>query len=161
MIRYFKAVLIDLSGTLHIENELISGSVEALNKLLLIAFIYKKIFLNGLLRLRLINDLKLRFVTNTTKESKFQLHKLLVNLGFSIDINEIFSSLSAARRLILDKNLRPMMFLEDGASQDFEDISKDDPNCVLIGLAPNMFNYNDMNKAFRYIFRISSLHNPF
>ncbi len=32
MCRYLKAILIDLSGTLHIENELITGSVEALNK---------------------------------------------------------------------------------------------------------------------------------
>jgi hypothetical protein len=32
MSRLFKAILIDLSGTLHIENELIPGSIEALNK---------------------------------------------------------------------------------------------------------------------------------
>ncbi len=62
----------------------------------------------------------MRFVTNTTKESKNQLHNLLTNLGFNIDKNEIFTSLTAARNLIVEKNLRPMMLLEDGATQDFE-----------------------------------------
>lgn len=40
MSRYLKAVLIDLSGTLHIENELIPGSVEALNKYFLFFYAY-------------------------------------------------------------------------------------------------------------------------
>ena len=62
----------------------------------------------------------MRFVTNTTKESKNQLHNLLTNLGFNIDKNEIFTSLTAARNLIVEKDLRPMMLLEDGATQDFE-----------------------------------------
>ncbi len=68
-------------------------------------------------------DLKLRFVTNTTKESKSQLYSLLTNMGFKIEKNEIFTSLTAARNLIVENNLRPMMLLEDGAIQDFEGIT--------------------------------------
>ena len=39
-------------------------------------------------RLRKLKDLKIKFVTNTTKESKNQLHKLLNSLGYTIEKHE-------------------------------------------------------------------------
>jgi ribonucleotide monophosphatase NagD (HAD superfamily) len=63
---------------------------------------------------------KIKFVTNTTKESKSFLHKLLNDLGCQINKDEIFTSLSAAHDLIKSKNLRPLLFLEQGAMEDFE-----------------------------------------
>lgn len=59
-------------------------------------------------------------MTNTTKESKASLHSLLTQLGFEIDKNEIFTSLVAARDFIERQNLRPMLFLEPSALEDFE-----------------------------------------
>jgi HAD superfamily hydrolase (TIGR01458 family) len=127
-----KCVLIDLSGTLHIENEIIPGSIEALNKLRANE-----------------NNFKIKFVTNTTKESKNRLHQLLNNLGFSIEKHEIYTSLSAACDLIRENQLRPMLFLEECALEDFKDLNCEDPNAVVVGLAPNKFNYHNLNDAFR------------
>jgi ribonucleotide monophosphatase NagD (HAD superfamily) len=69
-------------------------------------------------------------VTNTTKESKAYLYKLLNNLGLKIELNEIYTSLTAARKLIEEKSLRPMLFLEPGALEDFHDLDMTNPNAV-------------------------------
>lgn len=107
------------------------------------------IILFKILRLRETNLFRIKFVTNTTKESKSHLFNLLKSLGLEIELNEIFSSLSAARQLIDKENLRPMLFLEDEALEDFCDVNTNDPNAVVIGLAPNKFDYENLNKAFK------------
>jgi ribonucleotide monophosphatase NagD (HAD superfamily) len=63
--------------------------------------------------------LKVKFVTNTTKEPLRTLHERLTYLGFNIDKSEIFTSLSAASAVVRRKNLRPLLFLEDIAKEDF------------------------------------------
>lgn len=62
----------------------------------------------------------MKFVTNTTKESRRILHERLVNIGFDIKQDEIFSSLWAARDLVAKEKLRPMYFLDDAAIEDFK-----------------------------------------
>ncbi len=128
-----KVVLVDLSGTLHIENQLVPGSREALRKL------------------RDSGLYNIKFVTNTTKESKSSLLRLVNSLGLEIERNELFTSLTAARNLIDKKLLRPYFFLEDEALEDFEGVDVSDPDAVVIGLAPDKFNYIHMNTAFRLI----------
>ena len=65
------------------------------------------------------HNFKLKFVTNTTKESKHHLCSLLTSLGFDINPAEVFTSLTAARNLIQQTQLRPMLFLEESALEDF------------------------------------------
>nr|XP_054764046.1 haloacid dehalogenase-like hydrolase domain-containing protein 2 [Lytechinus pictus] len=127
-----RAVLIDLSGTIHIEDAAIPGAVAALK----------------CLREKTTN---IKFVTNTTKESMAMLHSRLTRIGFDIKPNEMFSSLTAARNKIKDMGSRPMLLLQDSAKEDFKDICTDDPNCVVVGLSPDSFNYNTLNQAFRLI----------
>ncbi|KAJ2691260.1 hypothetical protein IWW39_000159 [Coemansia spiralis] len=125
-----KGVLLDLSGTLHIDNAVTPRAVEAL-KLLRSA------------------GVKVRFVTNSTKTSDERLHAKLSNLGFELLPSEIFTSLSAAKRLIQQRSYRPMLILEDEALEQFTDINQDTPhNAVVIGLAPSKLDYQHMNCAF-------------
>ncbi|XP_067005109.2 haloacid dehalogenase-like hydrolase domain-containing protein 2 [Anabrus simplex] len=137
-----KAVLIDLSGTLHIDDTAIPGAVDALK------------------RLRKTN-IPVKFVTNTTKESRRFLHERLVGLGFEIKPDEIWSSLWAARDLVASRELQPYLMLEDAAMEDFADLGKQEGeheyNSVVIGLAPSMFDYDHLNKAFRLLLRGASL----
>uniref|UniRef100_A0A3P9KIH7 Haloacid dehalogenase-like hydrolase domain-containing protein 2 n=1 Tax=Oryzias latipes TaxID=8090 RepID=A0A3P9KIH7_ORYLA len=130
--RALKAVLIDLSGTLHIDDTAVPGAQEALKKLR-----------NA--------SVTVKFVTNTTKESKRNLLERLHRLNFDVQENEIFTSLSAARSLIEQKNHRPLLLVEDSALEDFTGIDTSEPNAVVIGLAPEHFNYQTLNKAFRMI----------
>ncbi|CAJ1071146.1 haloacid dehalogenase-like hydrolase domain-containing protein 2 [Xyrichtys novacula] len=127
-----KAVLIDLSGTLHIEDTAVPGAQDALQRLRKAAVAVK-------------------FVTNTTKESKKNLLNRLQRLNFNVQEQEIFTSLSAARSLLVQKQHRPLLLVEDSALEDFSGIDTSEPNAVVVGLAPDHFNYQTLNKAFRMI----------
>uniref|UniRef100_A0A914W991 Haloacid dehalogenase-like hydrolase domain-containing protein 2 n=1 Tax=Plectus sambesii TaxID=2011161 RepID=A0A914W991_9BILA len=127
------AVLIDLSGTVYDDDAPIGAAIEAVN------------------RLRRNPRARIRFVTNTTKESISRLHARLVRIGFTIDRDEIFTSLTAAKRFVLQHQLRPMLLLEDVAAEDFEGINRTNPNAVVVGLAPSQLNAERMNEAFRLI----------
>ena len=89
------------------------------------------------------------FVSNTTKESKNSLHTRLYKLGLNIPKEKIFTSLTATHDYLVRKSLRPYSLLTKDALLDFEDLPKENPNCVVIGLAPDMFLYEEMNKAFQ------------
>lgn len=129
-----KAVLIDLSGTLHVDDDPTPGAVEALS------------------RLQSLPGLKLKYVTNTTKESKRVLMERLKKIGFTnIAEDEVFTSLSAARKLVEDRQLRPYFLVDQKALEDFQGISQENPNAVVIGLAPEAFGYENMNKAMRLL----------
>ncbi|XP_076875717.1 haloacid dehalogenase-like hydrolase domain-containing protein 2 [Brachyhypopomus gauderio] len=130
--RALKTVLIDLSGTLHIEDTAVPGAQEALA------------------RLRHA-PVAVKFVTNTTKECKRTLLERLRRLQFDIEEHEIFTSLTAARNLLEQKLVRPLLLVEDSALEDFTGIETHDPNAVVIGLAPDHFNYQTLNKAFRLL----------
>ncbi|KAK6618556.1 Haloacid dehalogenase-like hydrolase domain-containing protein 2 [Polyplax serrata] len=136
-----KSVLIDLSGTLHIENMAINGSIEALKKLR-------------------ESNVKIKFVTNTTKESRRFLHERLTKLGFTLEADEIFTSLHAARDLLQREKLQPLLLIDNAAWEDFSEfknIQNDDIDAVVIGLAPSEFHYDQLNKAFRLIMKGAKL----
>lgn len=93
-------------------------------------------------------------MTNTTKESRQFLYNRLTKLGFTLNINDIHSSLAAARNLIISRNLKPMLLLSPSALEDFEGLEckeGEKPNAVVIGLAPNEFHYERLNVAFRFV----------
>ena len=88
--RRVRGVLIDLSGTVHVDEHAIAGSVEAVRKLLALGA-------TGA-------GPQVRFVTNTSKESAHSLRARLVRLGVLDEAETpppssslIFSSLTAAR----------------------------------------------------------------
>ncbi|KAJ2548641.1 hypothetical protein EV175_004749 [Coemansia sp. RSA 1933] len=126
-----KGVLLDLSGTIHIDNKITPNAVEALKKLR-------------------TAGISVRFVTNSTKTSDERLYNKLVSLGFELERNEIFTSLSAAKSLLVSRRYRPLLLLEDAALEQFADIDQSPPyTAVVVGLAPSRFDYEHMNGAFR------------
>ncbi|CAK8692123.1 haloacid dehalogenase-like hydrolase domain-containing protein 2 [Clavelina lepadiformis] len=133
-----KAVLVDLSGTLHIEDQVIPGCHEALSKL-------RK------------SGLKVKFVTNTTKEDLHSLHQRLIRLGFEIEENEIYTSLTAARQLLESEGSRPYLMLTESAKKDFVGIDTNVPNAVVVGLSSQHFRYEAMNYALRLLLDGASL----
>jgi len=107
-------------------------------------------------------------LSSTFKESVGQLHSRLLRCGFNyIDKEDIFSSLAAAKRYVVSRNLRPMLFLEPEAMEDFQgfkntisqayceyassDVCTTEPNAVVIGLAPSGFHFSRLNEAFKLL----------
>ena len=66
------------------------------------------------------SNIKVKFVTNTTKEPIRLLHDRLTQLNFNISKSDIFTSLTAARNLVEEKGVRPLRLLEDSAKEDFQ-----------------------------------------
>ncbi|KAG2222542.1 hypothetical protein INT45_002673 [Circinella minor] len=131
-----KALLIDLSGTIHIDSKAIPGAVEAIHKLR-------------------ASKVPFRFATNTTKTSSRKLVDKLNAMGFDVNENEVFTSLSACRDRV--SHLRPLLLMEDAALDEFKGINTHDPNAVVVGLAPSKFCYQYMNEAFRLLINNPSI----
>ncbi|XP_037959829.1 haloacid dehalogenase-like hydrolase domain-containing protein 2 isoform X2 [Teleopsis dalmanni] len=128
-----KAALIDLSGTLHVEDEATPNAVEALERLRASGVIVK-------------------FVTNTTKESSNTLYNRLCKIGFNLKKEEIYSSLSAAVNYIKLHKLNPYYLVSEDARTDFPPYDNTKPfDSVAIGLAPKEFHYDNLNKAFNIL----------
>ena len=51
------------------------------------------------------------------------LHTRLQDLGFDIKMSQIFSSLTAAKNVVLKHQYRPFYLLSDSAKEDFEGMS--------------------------------------
>ena len=137
--RKVRAALIDLSGTIHVEDHEVPGAIAAIQRL---------------------RDagIGVRFATNTTKESRRLLCKRLQKIGFSIEEREIFTSLTAARQFVVDRKLKPYLLVDDAALEDFEsffptDTDADAADAVLVGLAPAKFSFANMNTAAQVLLR--------
>lgn len=64
---------------------------------------------------------------------------------------QVFSSLTATRRLLEQRGLRPLLLVHPRALPDFAGLPTADPNCVVVGLAQEAFSYQNMNRAFRLL----------
>ena len=132
-----RGVLIDLSGTLHVGDNLIPGALLALE------------------RLRQANC-RIRFLTNTSAKSSAALLMQLETMGIQMqDANQLVTSILATRHYLLQQHpnhgpLRPFCLIED--TSDLKGVNLDPPhNCVVVGLAPSQFHYANLNQAFRIL----------
>lgn len=175
-------LLIDLSGTLHIGDQACPGAISALNRLFSSKPIKEKCL-----------DVKVRFCSNTTKESKEDLQKRLIRIGFDENVmkkDRIMTSLQACIELCKTQKWKPLLILTPSAQEGFRDGVKKgdsreekqkeeadgiqhaffpDPNTppaqlspkekerlkecdtVILGLAPNLFNAEWLDEAFRIL----------
>eukprot|EP00127_Corallochytrium_limacisporum_P000550 Clim_evm6s18 gene=Clim_evmTU6s18 len=132
------AVLIDLSGTIHVDTEVLPGVAE------------------GLARLRESNVPHL-FLSNTTKESKTSLLKKLQDAGLEIPEEKVYTSLTACAEWVeANGKENPLLLLSEDAQKDFAHLKKDrsdgaDKNydAVVMGLAPDEFHYERLTEAMR------------
>ncbi|GLD93583.1 hypothetical protein PINS_up002175 [Pythium insidiosum] len=132
--RRVRGVLIDLSGTLHIDDEVIPGAIAALDRLLSAP------------------DIGVRFVTNTTKKSRSDLIAELHAIGLTnIAPEHVLTSGSIARSLLKQQSLRPMLLVDPSLEKEFEGMDCENPNAVVVGLAPTHFHYDRLNEAFRVL----------
>lgn len=137
-----KGVLIDISGTIYVGDEAIPGAISACREL----FKYK-------------DQIKVLFLTNTSMVSSDTLLNQLRGMGFDESCiphqDFIVTSISSTRQYLMDNGLRPYCLVEDDLIKtDLKGMDMEDPNCVLVGLAPSKFDYRRLNDAFRLLNRL-------
>lgn len=130
--RAVRGVLIDLSGVLFDGETPLPGAIQAVQ---------------DLHRARIA----VRYLTNTTRSTREQLLAKLKRMGFEIEAGEIFSAPLAAKRLIAERGLRPLLLVHPNLEPEFADVLQDFPNAVVVGDAGETLNYDKLNAAFRLL----------
>jgi HAD superfamily hydrolase (TIGR01458 family) len=127
-----KGFLLDIDGVLYVRNEIVEGAVETVD------------FLK--------NHYKVAFITNTTTKTKKMIVETLINFGFDVKEDEIFSALEALKQFLISEKKGAFLLLKDSVKSEFKDIPSHHIDYVVVGDARENFTYENMNKAFRYLF---------
>ena len=129
---HVKGLLIDLDGTLYKDDAPIEGAAEAL------AWLKD----SGII---------LRYVTNTTRKPRSEIHRSLNALGFDVGKDEILTPARVAARLIGDHSCFPLVHKALREDLNGVDLTNESPDFVLVGDLGKEFTYDRLNKAFRIL----------
>lgn len=138
-------ILFDLDGVLYTGSQVIEGACDTIH------YLKQK-------------DIQCRFITNTTTQTIKAIHNKLIQLGFEIERNEIFSP-PLATVLYLRELGNPSCFLllAEDAQEEFAEFKQTDqnPQLIVLGDIGNAWNYDILNKIFQMMMdgaRLIALH---
>lgn len=126
-----EALLLDLSGVLYEGDKPIEGAVGAVESL-------KKRY-------------PMRFITNTTRKTRREVHEKLRKMGFDIDESSIFTALDATKRFLDDRKATGYFLLYHHVEGEFSAYVSERPDYVFIADAYIDFTYEKLNTAFRHL----------
>jgi HAD superfamily hydrolase (TIGR01458 family) len=135
MLTGVRALLIDLDGVLYVEEKRIPGSAEAVD------------------RLRR-HGLALRFVTNTTAQSRRRTLEKLDRLGFSVADQELVTPAAlAVQHCRARGHERVALVMNEEVKRDFAELQETEAaaGAVIIGDLGEAFGYDVLNHAFRQV----------
>ncbi|KAF7351489.1 Haloacid dehalogenase-like hydrolase domain-containing protein 2 [Mycena sanguinolenta] len=157
-----RALLIDISGTLHVGSAITPNAVEAFRRLQ-------------------ESGVPFRLCSNTSKESTRDVSARLQKLGFELretsktggeGPREVWTSIGAVQRVMQDMDIhRPYLLLSDSArtelqllppenEKDSEDEDQTPFDAVIVGLCPARLDYAHLNTAFRILAREHPARSP-
>ena len=125
-----RAVLLDLAGVVYQGEQPLPGTVQAVADLR-----------NA--------DLRLRFLTNTTRMPRRALLSRLNDMGIAIADDELFTPAQAARVWLAAKGLSAHLLIHSALREDFANLPTSGPEAVVVGDAADGFTYAALNAAFR------------
>ena len=141
-----QALLIDLEGVLYSDNKLIDGSSNVLKHLRQ-------------------KELNLRFLTNTTTIPRNKILEKLINYGFDIKEEEIFTPITATKKYLEENGFKEIFLVTNKELiTEFEnyELTDEKPKAVIMGDIYKDFNWDILNKIFKLIHKqdaqIISLH---
>ena len=126
-----QAILIDLAGVLHIDDEPLPGAADAL------------------VALR-ASGLPIRFLTNTTRSPRSRIVANLRQMGFAIAPEEIQTAVLATRNLVRQRKLHPHYLVHPDIADEIG-FSHAEPDAVVLGDAGHHFDFESLNKVFRLL----------
>lgn len=127
-----KGVLLDLSGTVYLDDELLPGAGVAIKRLH-------------------ARHIPLRYLTNTSRRSRRTMVKKLQSMGLSIAEEEVFTAPRAVRDYLLEHQFTPWLLVHPEVEEEFSDLVGDKPDAVVLGDAADAFSYANLNAAFRLL----------
>ena len=131
-----KGLLIDLEGVLYSDNKLIPGSIEAIKE-------FRK------------NNLKLRFLTNTTTTPRNLIFNKLKDFGFNIKEEEIFTPIIATKNYLRDNRVKKIALVTNvEIIEEFNDyeITQKNPEVVIMGDVYKNFKWEILDRIFKLVY---------
>jgi len=130
-----KGLLLDLSGTLYVDDDVIEGAGEAIERM-------------GRAQMPLL------FVTNTTSRPRRQILERMARLGFSVEAEQVYTAPIAAADVMWEAGIRRCHFLlKEAVLEDFGgfEAADADPEAVVVGDIGEGFDYATLNRAFQHL----------
>jgi len=127
-----KGVLLDLSGTLYVGSQTIPGAVEAIK---------------ALQRKRIPT----RYLTNTSRTPRHEIHQKLVGMGFPIREEEIITAPGVIDNYLQEHGLNPWLLVHPSIRDEFSNVGAAEPDAVVLCDAAESFTYETLNQAFRLL----------
>jgi HAD superfamily hydrolase (TIGR01458 family) len=93
--------------------------------------------------------LPLRYITNTTRRPKRQVHEQLATIGIAADLSEILTPAEVAGQWLRRKGLSAQLLIHPDLAEDFADLPQSGERALIVGDAGPYFTYERMNEAFR------------
>lgn len=132
--RQVKAVLFDLDGTLYFKGKPIDGTIDT------IAYLRNEGY-------------QLRFMTNTDSRRADNLHKRILDIGISAELEEIHTPVVAAMEYLekRDGKVFPLVHTEIEGCFQHRVSDQEQADYVVIGDFSDRVSYDIINRAFRHI----------
>lgn len=127
-----KGVLLDLSGTIYVGNELLPRAAEAVRRLRAAQF-------------------PIRYLTNSSRSPRAAILQKLDDMGIAARAEDLFTAPLAIRDYLREHRLSPWLLVHPAIAGEFEEFSGQHPNCVVLGDAAEDFSYRNLNRAFRLL----------
>jgi HAD superfamily hydrolase (TIGR01458 family) len=127
-----RGVLVDLAGVLYDGDAALPGAIDAVHRLH-------------------AAGVPVRYVTNTTRSTRADIVVKLHRMGLPIEEREVFTAPLAAKRVLRDRGLRPLLLVHPGLRPEFADVDAADPNAVVVADVGDALTYADLNGAFRLL----------
>ena len=134
-----KGILSDIDGTLYSKGSPVPGAIEAVEKLR-------------------EKGIKLLFFTNTDSKTPKNVYKLLIEYGFNLKEEEIFTPIIALKEFFKDKsNAKLYLVTTEEVKEEFKEFHSvkgtEVPDYVIIGDFRDNWDVNRLNDAFRYVMK--------
>ncbi len=135
-IRGIEQVFLDIDGVLTLSDQPIPGGTATVKKL------------------RALN-IKVAFVTNTTRKPRRQIHEELLKLGFNVDLEDVICPAIIARNKILRmKKPTVALYVNDSVIEDFEGLKlgKRRAGAVVVGDLGDEWSSEILDEIFQLVF---------
>jgi HAD superfamily hydrolase (TIGR01458 family) len=138
-VKPIKGILSDIDGTLYFKGAPVPGTIEAVE----------------VLREK---GIKLLFFTNTDSKTPKNVYKSLIEYGFKVKEEEIFTPIIALKEFFKDNtNVRLYLVTTEEVKEEFQEFQHvkgtEIPDYVIIGDFRDNWDVNRLNKAFLYVIK--------
>jgi HAD superfamily hydrolase (TIGR01458 family) len=129
-----KGVLLDLSGTIYVGDNMLPRALEAVQKLQ-------------------AENIPLRYLTNSSRSSRKDILCKLLAMGLTVSADEIFTAPMAVQAYLREHKLSPWLLVHPAIRKEFTEFSGENPDAVVLCDAAEDMSYENLNQAFRILIK--------